>query len=85
MQYSSPGESSHPSTHTPPRTVDNWEMNPIRSSSESSVWSNGVSAVTRDMSPGVAKLLEVQDIPSEKIFSNEDVRTLRMLDKAFVA
>lgn len=85
MPYSSPGEGSHTSTHTPPRTVDNWEMNPIRESSESMVWSNGASVVTRDMSPGAARLLEVQDIPSEKIFSNEDVRTLRMLDKAFVA
>lgn len=83
IRYSSPGGSSHASAHTPPRSAENWEMNPIRGSLESIGRSNG--SVAGDMSPGGSKLLDVQDIPSEKIFLNEDVRTLRMLDKAFVA
>jgi len=83
MHYSSPSGSSHALAHTPPRTVENWEMNPIRESPENAGRSNGL--VTGEMSPGGSKFLDVQDIPSEKIFSNEDVRTLRMLDKAFVA
>ncbi|RPB21414.1 hypothetical protein L211DRAFT_432570 [Terfezia boudieri ATCC MYA-4762] len=83
IRYSSPTESSHVSAHTPPRTVENWEMNPIRGSPDSIGRGNG--SVTEETSPGGSKFLDVQDIPSEKIFSNEDVRTLRMLDKAFVA
>lgn len=85
IRYSSPGGSSHASAHTPPRTTENWAMNPIRGSPESTGRSNSASVVG-ETSPGTSKqLLDVQDIPNEKIYSNEDVRTLRMLDKAFVA
>ncbi|KAF8460999.1 Gti1/Pac2 family-domain-containing protein [Kalaharituber pfeilii] len=87
IRYSSPGASSHASARTPPRTVDSWEMNPIRGSPDMNGRTNGMTLPgPGEMSPVTgAKLLDVQDIPSEKIFSNEDVRTLRMLDKAFVA
>ncbi|KAI5793723.1 Gti1/Pac2 family-domain-containing protein [Peziza echinospora] len=100
IRYSSPGASSHTSAHTPPRpsTNEHWEINPIRNSPDSIGRSPALQQIQQqsttvsvgtlinggEISPSLP-LLDVQDIPSEKIFQGEDMRTLRMLDKAFVA
>ena len=81
IRYSSPGACSHTSGHTPPSVIDNWEMNPIRRSPE--ILGQSLGFLQGDRSPRSRPV--VQDIPTEKIPSNEDVRALRILDKAFVA
>jgi hypothetical protein len=70
-RYSSPAANNSPSK-SPPQS-DKWDINPLRHSPE------GV-----PVDPARTGL-DVQDIPSEKLGFREDVRALRVLDRAFAA
>jgi hypothetical protein len=70
-RYASPANSVQ--SKSPPRDGATWEVTPLR---------NSPSAMDLD----VTRLgLDVQDIPSEKLEFGEDVRALRVLDRAFAA
>jgi hypothetical protein len=73
-RYSSPASSLN--GRSPPRS-DKYDINPLRQSPNGMDSSGG--------SPGRASL-EVQDIPSEKLGGfGEDMRAIRVLDRAFAA
>ncbi|KAF8247782.1 hypothetical protein K440DRAFT_628365 [Wilcoxina mikolae CBS 423.85] len=71
-RYSSPANSTN--SNTPPGTdTTKWDINPLRSS-------------PTGMDTDAARSgLDVQDIPSEKLGFGEDMRALRVLDRAFAA
>lgn len=71
-RYSSPANSVRSRS---PAQSDKWEVNPLRQS-PGDMEMNG--------SPRGSSL-EVQDIPCEKLGFGEDMRALRVLDRAFVA
>ncbi|KAL7267706.1 Gluconate transport-inducing protein [Rhizina undulata] len=73
-RYTSPANSVASGQRSPPRT-DKWDINPLRQSP---------GAMDQAGSPGRSGL-EVQDIPSEKLGFGEDMRALRVLDRAFAA
>jgi hypothetical protein len=69
-RYSSPANSTNSNTGD---DATKWDINPLRSS-------------PTGMDADAARLgLDVQDIPSEKLGFGEDMRALRVLDRAFAA
>ncbi|KAF8537392.1 hypothetical protein BDD12DRAFT_806943 [Trichophaea hybrida] len=71
-RYSSPANSTSSNT-SPGNDATKWDINPLRSS-------------PTGMDTDAARSgLDVQDIPSEKLGFGEDMRALRVLDRAFAA